>query len=114
MNGHLQTAQDKNKVSLYTLDDFRKKFNKTQTQGRKNQNYGNLSTSTQNKLKNITEWLQFNGHSSSKIHELLDINKDGVVDRDEFINGFIGAQIRGIKSRGELGQIFDEIDINND
>ena len=45
---------------------------------------------------------------------MLDINKDGVVDRDEFINGFIGAQIRGIKSRGELGQIFDEIDINKD
>lgn len=45
---------------------------------------------------------------------MLDINKDGVVDRDEFINGFVGAQIRGIKSPAELGQIFDEIDINKD
>jgi Ca2+-binding EF-hand superfamily protein len=47
------------------------------------------------------------------MYEEIDINKDGNVDKMEFVNRLSYLQIPGIQL-SDLGMIYDAIDINND
>jgi len=47
------------------------------------------------------------------LHELLDANRDGTVDKDEFCDGITGLGITGVNYK-KCADIFDAIDINND
>ncbi len=65
-------------------------------------------------LSKISESLKKNGLSINKMFEHLDSNRDGVVDRDEFVNSMpIFMQIPGVDMR-DYAIIFNAIDLNND
>ena len=65
-------------------------------------------------LTKISEHLKRNGLSINKMFEHLDSNKDGVVDRDEFVNSMpIFMQIPGVDMR-DYAIIFNALDLNND
>ena len=49
----------------------------------------------------------------NRMYEEMDVNKDGVVDKMEFVNRLSYLQIPGVQL-SDLGMIFDAIDINND
>ncbi len=49
----------------------------------------------------------------NRMYEEMDVNKDGVVDKLEFVNRLSYLQIPGVQL-SDLGMIFDAIDINND
>ena len=47
------------------------------------------------------------------MYHQLDVNKDGTVDKMEFVNGLSYLQVPGIQP-SDLGHLYDSIDINND
>ena len=51
--------------------------------------------------------------SVKKLHEFLDEDGDGNVDRREFMTRMMKQRIEGINERN-LGNIFDALDINGD
>lgn len=48
-----------------------------------------------------------------KMYEEMDVNKDGTVDKGEFVNSLGYMNIPGLQL-SDLGLIYDAIDINND
>lgn len=50
--------------------------------------YGNLDQIVRLKLDKISQFLQQNNYTTVKLHEMLDTNKDGFVDKMEFTTGF--------------------------
>lgn len=49
-----------------------------------------------------------------ELHKNLDTNGDGVVDKQEFIEGISRVIMLPSLTRQDLGTIFDAIDLNND
>lgn len=65
-------------------------------------------------LQRISEFLKKNNITLNKLYEMMDLNKDGVVDRDEFVTTLPQLmQIPGVEMR-DYAIIFTAIDINND
>ena len=65
-------------------------------------------------LTKISESLKKRGISINKLFEFLDANRDGVVDRDEFVNSMpVFMENSGIDMR-DYAIIFTALDMNND
>lgn len=65
-------------------------------------------------LTKISESLKKRGVSINKLFDFLDANRDGVVDRDEFVNSMpIFMENSGIDMR-DYAIIFTALDLNND
>lgn len=48
------------------------------------------------------------------MHKTLDINNDGSVDKQEFVDGIAKLIMNTNLTRQDLGTIFDSIDLNGD
>ena len=54
-----------------------------------------------------------NNLTLQKMYEEIDVNRDGTVDKSEFVNRLGYMNIPGLQL-SDLGLIFDAIDVNND
>jgi Ca2+-binding EF-hand superfamily protein len=54
-----------------------------------------------------------NNITLQRMYDEMDANKDGSVDKMEFVNRLAYMQVPGI-TPSDLGQLYDQIDINND
>jgi calmodulin len=65
-------------------------------------------------LTRISEHLKRNGITVLKMYEMMDLDKNGTVDRDEFVTTMARIlQIPGLDMRS-YAMIFNQLDINND
>ena len=58
--------------------------------------------------------MQRNNISLEVMHKQLDINNDGVVDKQEFVEGIYSLMRPCPITNKDLGEIFDQIDVNGD
>ena len=56
--------------------------------------------------------MQDNNYTTAQMHDTIDLNKDGHVDKKEFVTGFSGMQIPGLMQK-HLVSVFEAIDIDN-
>jgi len=65
-------------------------------------------------LQRISDYLQKEGMSTADLHARLDANRDGRVDKKEFVGrmGELGPQL-GLRPQ-DLGLLFDSMDVNGD
>ena len=64
------------------------------------------------KIDRISKWMQDNNFTTSAMYETLDRNKDGSIDKTEFITGLGSLQIPGLMAK-DLHLIFEAIDSDN-
>ena len=64
-------------------------------------------------IENISAYLMKAGMTTKQLHEELDENKDGEVDRREFVTHMVKYNIQNIYPR-DLGSIFEALDLNGD
>ena len=64
------------------------------------------------KIDKISRWMQENNYTTATMHDMLDRNKDGMVDTKEFVDGLASLAIPGLMSRDYV-MIFEAIDIDN-
>ena len=77
-------------ISLERLNEAQKFFKKDAGTSKVDakRRYGNLDQIVRLKLDKISQFLQQNNYTTVKLHEMLDTNKDGFVDKLEFTTGF--------------------------
>lgn len=65
-------------------------------------------------LQRISEYLKRNNLSVTKMYEMMDLDKSGTVDRDEFVTSMARIlQVPGMDMKS-YAMIFNALDINND
>lgn len=74
--------------------------------------YGRFNNQMKAKLEKISQWMISNNMSTAQLHDTLDRNKDGDVDKQEFVNGMAMLQIAGLMQK-DFVMIFETIDIDN-
>ena len=102
-------------ISLERLNEAQKFYKKDAGTSKLDakRRYGNLDQIVRLKLDKISQFLQQNNYTTVKLHEMLDTNKDGYVDKLEFTTGFEQYfKVPGLVLRDYNG-IFDAIDLDN-
>lgn len=120
----LDTKGNRQNVSLDRLNEY---IQKAASSGKRGANgkptinmqqareqYQGFDPKVRQILSKISESLKKNGLSINKLFDHLDANRDGSVDREEFVNSMpIFMQIPGVDMR-DYAIIFNALDINND
>ena len=75
-------------------------------------NYGNFDQAMKVKIDKVSRWMQENNYTTASMHDMLDRNKDGMVDTKEFVDGMASLNIPGLMTRDYV-LIFEAIDIDN-
>ena len=81
------------------------------TVGQIKQEYGHLDPVIRTKLQKISQFMQAQQWTVKFMHDALDTNKDGHVDREEFVIGLQKLNIPGLISK-DFASIFECIDID--
>ena len=68
---------------------------------------------TRQNIEKISQFIQQNNMTVRELHEKLDANRDGKLEKHEFVGGLRRYDIRGL-NQADLGLIFDALDINHD
>ena len=76
-------------------------------------NYGNFDQAMKVKIDKVSRWMQENNYTTASMHDMLDRNKDGMVDTKEFVDGMASLSIPGLMTRDYV-LIFEAIDIDDD
>ena len=65
-------------------------------------------------IMKISDYMKREGMSVGDLHKLLDTNKDGKLEKQEFVKSMMYQNaIRGVTA-ADLGLIFDALDVNDD
>ena len=64
-------------------------------------------------LQRISDYLKREGMTTKDLHSRLDENRDGSVDKREFVTVMRYVEVPGLLA-ADLGMIFDALDINDD
>ena len=64
-------------------------------------------------IQKVSEWMKRSNYTLQKMYEEIDVNRDGSVDKMEFVNRLSYLSIPGVQL-SDLGMLFDAMDVNND
>lgn len=67
-----------------------------------------------NVLQRISEHLKRNGITLAKLYEMMDANRDGKIDKDEFVMSMPQILTIPAVDMRDYAVIFNALDINND
>ena len=95
-------------IAVNKLLGFLNQCNKTKEFGRM---YGDLDTQVKAKIDKINQFIQLNNITLNNLHEYLDKDKNGQVDRMEFVSGLEEMNVPGLLKRDFI-TIFEKIDID--
>ena len=102
-------------ISFPKLQEAQKLFKKDAGGGTMDakRRYGNLDQHIRTKIEQISEHLKANNFTTTKVHEMLDSNKDGYVDKMEFLVGMEQHFPIPTLTKRDYNSIFDAIDIDD-
>lgn len=112
----LDTKGTRISVSLDKFNEYMKKLapeGRTMTPQMARDRYQGFDPKVRQNLQKICDFMKRNNISLMKMYEDMDVNKDGEVDKQEFVNALSYVQVPGVQL-SDLGMIYDAIDINND
>lgn len=113
----LDTKGDRRSVSLDKLQEYLSRA-PTESRGITPQiardRYQSFDPKVRQLLQRISEFLKRNNITLAKLYEMMDRNKDGRIDRDEFVTLMPQVmQVPGIDMR-DYAMIYNALDVNND
>ena len=66
-------------------------------------------------LKKINAQVKIKGYSNTQVFQMADSNKNGVLERSEFIAFFTkDLQVKGVSVPDDVDLLFDALDMNKD
>ena len=119
MNGLVEALDVKGTRSSVSLDKLQEHVRKTGGPEQKvtpqiaRDRFQGFDPKVRQQLQKISDYLKRNNITLQKMYEDMDVNRDGTVDKIEFVNKLGYLQVPGVQL-SDLGHIFDAIDINND
>lgn len=73
-----------------------------------------MNNVVRNNISQISQYMQRKDITIEVLHKQLDVNGDGSVDKQEFVEGVYSLMKPCPLTKKDLGEIFDQIDINGD
>ena len=115
----LDTTGKRQRISLTKFENYIKTLNKNSSASLNKEDVKfkiqGFDESVKRTIKAIETFIKAPAQqfTTAHLHELLDVNGDGQVDKDEFCDGIDKLHINTVTKK-RLADVFDAIDINND